>query len=200
MRAPWHAASESPRSPGQPPRHSCTAASCRDRPGFWQLSNPPCNRFCRETSPVEIPVSSRVMVRNRSREMRPAPVGRVMSSAGAAEPVRMNCPRFVPLSTARRTWFHSNGSICHSSISRGLSPANTRDGSTAAARRAFSSTSSNTSLAATSRAMAVLPQALGPSISAGGLQSAGKLPVPDSRDICALHDGVSFIRAGRPVN
>ena len=51
----------------------------------------------------DAPISNELMVRSRSREMRPAPVWRVMSSAGTDDPVRMNWPRALRASTARRT-------------------------------------------------------------------------------------------------
>ena len=56
------------------------------------------------------------------------------------------------------------GSNCHSSIRRGAGPSSTRLGSSWIARRAFSSTSSRTSLAAARYPVSVFPQPLGPSI------------------------------------
>ena len=153
------------RSPGQPPRQSWTIKSASLEGGDEQPSKWPFRKSARDTSPLEYPVSARLIVRNRKRDILPAPVWRVRSSVGMTEPVRTNRPFSLRSSTARRILFQIVGSICHSSMSRGVSPASTNAGSTAIARRAFSSTSSNTSLAATWRAMAVLPQALGPSMS-----------------------------------
>ena len=65
----------------------------------------------------------------------PAPVCRVVSSGGTAEPVRMNRPAPPPMSAARRTWFQMDGALCHSSIKRGAGPSRTRPGSSSAALR-----------------------------------------------------------------
>ena len=124
----------------------------------------PARSSAREIAPLLRPTSKRVIGRIRSRVIRPAPVCRVMSSAGTADPVRMNWPGRRRSSTVRRTWFQISGSICHSSMRRGVAPSSTRDGSTEIACRAFRSVSSSTSLAATCRAVAVLPHAFGPSI------------------------------------
>lgn len=102
------------------------------------------------------------MVRRRRRLMRPAPVCRVTSSGGTADPVRMKCPLPARSSMVWRTWFQIAGSTCHSSIKRGVFPSRTRRGSTAIMFRACLSLSRNTVLAATRRANSVLPQARGP--------------------------------------
>ena len=116
-----------------------------------------------ETVPVDRPSSRRVIGRIRSHENRPAPVCRVASSAGTAEPVRMNGPSCA--STALRTWFQIAGTSCHSSMRRGLSPSRTSDGSIVAAVRASWSTSRRTLLFARWLAVSVLPTPLAPSIS-----------------------------------
>ena len=131
---------------------------------------------------MERPVSKSDIGRIRNRVSRPAPVWRVMSSAGTAEPVRMNWPGAPRLSTARRMWFQIAGSVCHSSTRRGVSPARTAAGSRSTMARAASSTSRNTALAATASAVAVFPQALGPSTTdcAGGGKPIGEFGVDDS--------------------
>ena len=164
MRARRHALSDRCRSPGQPPRHSCATKSSKDHadaaPSF---GNCPRSRSRREIAPLDSSSSESVIERRRSRGMRPAPVWRLMSSAGTAEPVRMKRPGRASSVTERHAWFQSAGSVCHSSIKRGESPARTSAGSMATARRARASSSSSTSLAATCRAVDVLPLALAPS-------------------------------------
>ena len=76
----------------------------------------------------------------------------------------LGLPQPQPGPVARRTWFQSAGSTCHSSSRRGRGPDSTRAGSTASARRAAVSTSSSTVEAASCWARRVLPQALGPSM------------------------------------
>lgn len=63
----------------------------------------------RLTSPGATPRSHQLIVRCRKRRNRPARVCRVTSSAGTAEPVRMNRPGLGDASTARRTRFHNSG-------------------------------------------------------------------------------------------
>ena len=119
----------------------------------------------RDISPVECPDSKSDIGRIESRDIRPAPVCRVVSPGGTAEPVRMKRPAPPPMSTARRTWFQIDGTVCHSSIRRGADPSRTRLGSISAPCRSPASTSRSTSLAAWCRPVAVFPQARGPSIS-----------------------------------
>ena len=56
-----------------------------------------------EIALVEFPVSDSVIGRMRRWMKRPAPVWRLASSRGTADPVRMNCPGWPRSSTARRT-------------------------------------------------------------------------------------------------
>ena len=77
----------------------------------------------------------------------------------------MNWPGRRRESICLRTRFHSEGSICHSSMSRGTSPLRRSDGSTSrAARICGSPESSATSEEACCRPVMVLPQARTPSM------------------------------------
>jgi len=118
-----------------------------------------------ETALLLCPVSNMLIVRIRNRAIRPAPVWRVMSSAGVADPVRMNWPSAPRSSTCRRIAFHTCGTTCHSSSRRGVGPLKINVGSICAAARANWSTSSITTLPACCREVSVLPHAFGPSTS-----------------------------------
>ena len=156
---------EVPRFPGQPPLHINAARSCTDKFTASLRAGAPSRICARDNCPLLCRSSNSDMGRMRSRKKRPAPVWRVASSSGTADPVSMKWPLPGSASTARRTWFQITGADCHSSISRGLAPARTRPGSTAIMPWAVESTSSMTWLAASLRAVSVLPQARGPSMS-----------------------------------
>jgi hypothetical protein len=152
-------------SPGHPPLHTRSAmsrVSILDSPARTRLPS----RMARsETSPLLYPISASVIGRIRRRRMRPAPLCRVESSGGTADPARMKLPALPPLaSTARRTWPQTPGTNCHSSINRGRSPSTMSAGSMMPAARAAASLSRLTSLAADRLAVSVFPQARGPSI------------------------------------
>ena len=111
-----------PRWAGQPPTAMRSASWAMVTGATCPRWGSPSSRPRREMAPVEWPLSKSDIGRIRSRVKRPAPVWRVTSSAGTAEPVRMNCPRPERSSTARRTWFQTSGANCHLSSSRGGSP------------------------------------------------------------------------------
>ncbi len=79
--------------------------------------------------PAQCPVSHSAIGRMRSRRNPTGATWRVASSAGMALPVRMNCPGARRSSTARRMWFHTSGTSCHSSMRRGVAPSRMLDGS-----------------------------------------------------------------------
>jgi hypothetical protein len=88
----------------------------------------PANKARSETIPDDSPDSCRLMVRIRTRTMRPVPVWAVARSRGTADPVRMDWPSSPLRSTSKRTASHSTGAISHSSISRGVSPCSRSEG------------------------------------------------------------------------
>ena len=151
--------------PGHPPRQTSSTRFVTVVRLRCAGTGSPRNMIPRDISPVECPDSKSDIGRIQIRDTRPVPVCRVVSSGGTAEPVRMKRPAPPPMSTARRTWFQIDGTVCHSSIRRGAGPSRTRLGSSSAACRSPASTSSSTSLAAWCRPVAVFPQARGPSIS-----------------------------------
>ena len=123
--------------PSQPPRQTRSTRSvtvvrrCCDGTGSERRMAPS------DISPVECPDSNSDIGRIRSRVTRPAPVCRVVSSGGTAEPVRMKRPAPPPMSTARRTWFQMDGTVCHSS-SRRVGPVLRERDTAPAPRRAAS--------------------------------------------------------------
>ncbi len=157
---------------GQPPRQAARITSSVRRPGSIALVGWEANRPASETLPLDSSDSNRLMGRIRTRSTRPAPECRVMSSGGSADPVRMNCPGLPRSSQARRMGFQMSGAICHSSSRRGAGPFSRSAGSTSAARREAAAASRSTSLAAKRRAVHVLPQARGPSMSTAGEASS----------------------------
>jgi hypothetical protein len=86
-----------------------------------------------------------------------------MSSGGTADPERMNCPVVWRASISWRMTFHKDGASCHSSISRGVSPASTPSGSSSASSMALGEASRRIELRAWWRPVEVLPHARGPS-------------------------------------
>ena len=89
------------------------------------------------TAPLDFPSSKSVMVSMRNLANLPAPlcIGRSLSR-GVADPVNMNCPGSPPrLSHSNRAASQSFGTSCHSSISRGTSPATASAGSVSARKR-----------------------------------------------------------------
>ena len=58
----------------------------------------------------------------------PTPLCSVSSSTGVAEPVKIYWLVNPLLSTEYLTALHNFGAICHSSISLGFSPSNSKDG------------------------------------------------------------------------
>ena len=104
---------------GQPPMATRSAKSSTEMGSACPRCGSPASSPARDIPPLEWPLSNSDMGRIRSRVKRPAPVCRVMSSDGTADPVRMNCPGVERSSTARRTWFQRFGATCHSSSSRG---------------------------------------------------------------------------------
>lgn len=154
------------RCSGHPPRTTSRARSgtvSSERPGG---GGSPSRSARNDIAPSDSPDSARDIGRISTRANRPAPVWRLASSSGTADPVRMNCPGAPRSSTAARTPFQRRvASTCHSSRSRGVAPARTSRGSTSRAARAPSSFWRYTALAACCRAVDVLPHARGPSMS-----------------------------------
>ena len=96
---------------GHPPRQMSSASSprgtsCRPAPG-----GSPASMRVNEMAPDDRPASCSDIGRRRRRTMRRIPVCRVASSAGMADPVRMNWPVARRSSTARRTWFQIPGQV-----------------------------------------------------------------------------------------
>ena len=110
---------------GHPPRQTRRASWPRSV-STGPLSKRPSNKPERDTLPWECPDSESVMGSIWSREILPEPVWFVSPLAGRDEPVRMKSP-LCPgdESTSVRTASHSEGSSCHSSITRGRFPART---------------------------------------------------------------------------
>lgn len=71
--------------------------------------------------------------------MRPAPLWDTLALSADEDPVRMYCPRLLPLSsTARRTASHIFGTFCHSSMTWGRAPVSAKPASISTARRTAS--------------------------------------------------------------
>ena len=122
----------------------------------------PANNDSKTTDCVPSPLSLRVIGRIVIRRKRPAPLWRVTSSAGTAEPVSMNCPGSRRLSTSWRTTFQRLGASCHSSIRRGVLPLSTVCGDADARLRSPGSASRRTELVEKCRPEVVFPAARGP--------------------------------------
>jgi len=129
------------------------------------------NKLPRLTFPFDSPDSNNDIGRIVSQAKRPVPECSLSSSAslsGTAEPVKMNCPILRRWSTVYLTASHNLGTVCHSSISIGVSPDNAASVSISnkLLKLFFTSVRANKILlAAISSAVVVLPHHLGPSIS-----------------------------------
>ena len=98
------------------------------------------------------------------KENLPVPVWRGFA-VGVAEPVSMNWPGSSERSTAKRTASQSWGASCHSSMSRGFNPLNSREGFVSAIAMLLARSSGscmNTVLFARCKAVAVFPHHFGP--------------------------------------
>ena len=108
---------------GQPPRHTRKAILRMSRLLVPSTFPPFENKLPRLTSPVESPDSHSDIVRIFIQPKRPVPVWNISDvEAGTAEPVSINCPSSPRWSTSKRMASHNLGAICHSSMSRGVSP------------------------------------------------------------------------------
>ena len=184
-----------PRFPGHPPRQMSSAISPRGIVCCPAWGGSPSSMRFNEMEPEDRPASCSDMGRKRSRTMRRIPVCRVASSAGMADPVRMNWPGARRSSTARLTWFQILGSSCHSSMRRGGNPFNTSAGSASARCRASSSTSSRDfarGKLSRGRGLAATPNALDHHAT-GGTQEFVHLQIHGSGEVSshgwALRDG-----------
>ena len=171
LAGPRAALPDKPSAPGHPPRHTSAQTSSSSRALFAPVISSPEKTACIETSPVDSPLSQRLIGRIVSLAMRPVPVCRGMrspspssTSGGTALPVKTNIP-LPPLSTAERTASHNCGPSCHSSISRGIAPSSNLSGRVCARRRLdfpFTESSKETSLFTAWREVVVFPHHLGP--------------------------------------
>ena len=150
---------------GQPPRHAASTRLGTSIPASTTGHFPESSISPSETARVESPVSQSDIGRIRTRLMRPAPECRVNSSAGAADPVRMNCPDRPRRSQAARTRCHRSGMRCHSSSRRGVAPSSSSPETCGAMSQRSGRSSKSISLRAKRCPVQVLPQALGPSMS-----------------------------------
>lgn len=127
-----------PRDAGQPPRHMARARSSalvEDGAVGHSLSNSPAS----DTVPSDMPLSNRLRGRMWILAMRPAPLWDTLALSADEDPVRMYCPRLLPLSsTARRTASHIFGTFCHSSMTWGRAPVSAKPASISTARRTAS--------------------------------------------------------------
>ena len=124
-----------PKLPGQPPRIISSISFFRSTSPVNAGVNSPWHSFSKETFPQESPDSYRDIGRIRSLAIRPAPLCRMPLWLGVAEPVRMNCPFSATWSTLYRTASQMEGTSCHSSIRRGVSPSSTKAGDSSASWR-----------------------------------------------------------------
>ena len=134
LAGPRAALPDKPSAPGHPPRQTSSQTSSNSRVLFAPVTSSPAKTLCIDTSPVDSPLSQRLIGRMVSRAIRPVPVclgtrssDSSSTSGGTALPVRINSP-LPPLSTAERTASHISGPSCHSSISRGVAPSNNLSG------------------------------------------------------------------------
>ena len=105
------------------------------------VTSSPAKSFSIDTSPVDSPLSQRLIGRIVSLAMRPVPVclgtrfpSLSSTSGGTALPVRTYIP-LPPWSTAERTASQSNGPSCHSSINLGIAPSSNLSGRVSARMR-----------------------------------------------------------------
>ena len=96
-------------------------------------------QFTSDTVPSDMPLSNRLRGRMWILAMRPAPLWDTLALSADEDPVRMYCPRLLPLSsTARRTASHIFGTFCHSSMTWGRAPVSAKPASISTARRTAS--------------------------------------------------------------
>ena len=161
---------------GHPPRHTRKARRSMLRSEAPSISACVSNRFLILTSPVESPDSYKLIGRIVNHVKRPVPEWVIcFVSAGAAEPVRINCPNSPRWSTSKRIASQSFGASCHSSMRRGAEPFSRRLGFSsdmAMFCSFFSGSSIYKILEASCSAVVVLPHHLGPSISTAPFPSS----------------------------
>lgn len=126
--------------------------------------------MCQANRPIRL---ARLIGRIVSQLKRPVPEWCIFfSSAGTAKPVNTNCPTSWRWSTSNFIVSQSLGASCHSSISRGVLPWSSIDGSISTIYRLVSSDaglSIYNTLPAYCSAVVVLPHHLGPSMSTAPL-------------------------------
>ena len=163
--------SGSPTAIGQPPRQIRKAIFCSLNSFLSSNFSGTVNSLPKLTVPLDSPDPNRVIGRIVSHAKRPVPLCSLSCSAflsGTAEPVSMNCPISRRWSTAYRTASQSLGTVCHSSMSIGVSPAKAASVSISSIlfRCSFTSVLASIILPTViSSAVVVFPHHLGPSMS-----------------------------------